>query len=191
MTSGWIGVIAAVMVIYAVMIVALVLVLRRSFNMTEDEIPMEIIEKFVGEKYWIIPKKSYKNRILGEDFYNRLPESLSRAINEYYPDGGRPRITPKNSKHNPNFRKDRNKQICHDRTQGFTQKEIAEKHGLCLRTIKKILKENGMTTKKERLNIIDEIKELRKLGYNKSQIAEKLKISRPTVNEHMKRGGIQ
>jgi len=128
---------------------------------------------------------------LAGDIYNRLPESLSRAVNKYYPNGGRPRIAPEMSKHNPNHRKDRNKQICKDRTQGFSLRDIAQKHNLCLSSIKKILKENGLTAKKERLNIAEEIKMLRKAGYNKKEIAKKLDVSRPTIYEHMKRAGIK
>jgi len=186
-----IGIFVFVMAGYAVGIVALVLVLWRFSNAANDEIPKGIIEKFVGERYWIIPKRSRKNRRLSGNIYKRLPESLSRAINDYYPNGGQIRIAPTKSGHNPNYRKDRNKQICHDRTQGISQKEIAEKYGLCLITIKRILKENGMTTKKERLNIIDDVKIFLKQGYSKKAIAKKLDISRTTLYAHMKRGGIQ
>jgi len=126
---------------------------------------------------------------LGGDIYNRLPESLSRVLNEYYPNGGRPRIAPKTSKHNPNFRKDRNKQICHDRTQGIKQKEIAEKYGLCLITIKKILKENGLTEKKEQ-NKIYEVIAMLKTGYNVTQIKKKTGYSRTWIYEIKRREGL-
>lgn len=120
------------------------------------------------------------------DLFN---EESIRELQDKSPHGGRLRFPPKFSKHNPIYRKDRNRSICHMRIQGYSLNEIAEKHNICISTVKEILKENGLTHKKERLDIIEEIKIMIGLGMKRRQIAKKLGISHTTLYNHMKKRG--
>ena len=96
------------------------------------------------------------------------------------PNGGRFRYPPRFSNHNPDFRENRNKQICEKRNEGLSLREISEEFNLGRTTIKKILKNNGMSfiPEKKAESRIERIKLMLKTGMNKRQIAKREGISR-------------
>lgn len=123
-------------------------------------------------------------------FHCGLPEETIEMITQKL-GGKQVRITKSTSKHNPIFRRKRDKNICSEYESGKKVEELALWNKLSRMTIWRILKGNNVDIRGERKNLTEAIRMLREAGYNKSQIAEKLKISRPTVNIHMKRGEIQ
>jgi len=129
---------------------------------------------------------------LAGDIYGRLPENLTREVNKYYPNGGRPRIAPETSRYNPNHIKDRNKEICQKREQGEKTSEIAQQINLTKRTIKRILKENGLAGLPDEKND-DQAKQVRimiGMGYGVTKIARKIKRSRERVYQIIRREGL-
>ena len=118
--------------------------------------------------------------------YGLLPKNLNREIKKYIPNGGRFRFAPDGSKYNPISIEERNKQICQKCNEGLQTYELAELFHLTKRTIRRILKKNGLTDepykKKPRKEMLREY-----LGiYTKKEIAKRLGISRTRLYQIMK-----
>jgi len=130
---------------------------------------------------------------LAGNIYGKLPESLGRQLNDYYPSGGRPRIAPILSNHNPYHRRDRNKLICQDCERGLTSKEIAEKFYLSKRRIQLILKENGLSGKRDIKDIsrVERIRLALKMGEKKASIARREGICRNRVYQIIEEEGLR
>ena len=125
-------------------------------------------------------------------FYEKLPKGLSRDVNKYFPNGVRLRIAPEFSGHNPNYREDRNKQICEKRNEGLSLREISEEFNLSKRYVQNILKENGMAGISERENEsrVERIKMALKVNMSVMKIAKKEGISRERVYQILRKEGL-
>ena len=120
-----------------------------------------------------------------------LPEETIELITQRM-GGKRVRITKPTSKHNPIFRKKRDKNICIEYEQGKSIDEIASQINLNKSWVWRILKGNNIEIRgKNGKSLTANIEALHKLGYKKNQIAEKLEISRPTVYAHLRKLGIK
>jgi hypothetical protein len=125
------------------------------------------------------------------DIHKHLPKEIYKELRKYLPEnGGRFRIPPEGSPHDPFYREDRDKRICEMRMKGYTINEIAENFELAKITIHRILKANGLITKKSRIEKAEQIKIMLNMGMSKKKIAEKLGISREWVYQIMKKEGL-
>jgi DNA invertase Pin-like site-specific DNA recombinase len=124
--------------------------------------------------------------------FNELPEEQRRALTLKYPNGGRFRHPPLVSTHNPDFVDDRNKAVCQEYLSGSTKEEIIERHKICMRTIEKILRNNGIETRKEKQKSRREtIIEMLQKKVKKEEIAKALGISRQRLYQIMQEEGLK
>jgi len=123
--------------------------------------------------------------------YGLLPERINKEIMSYIPNGGQFRFAPDGSKYNPISTIDRNKKICQKRNEGLKIKELTEFFHLSKRTIRRILKENGLPTSDEKQqNKIYEVIAMLKTDYNVTQIKKKTGYSRAWIYEIKRREGL-
>lgn len=123
----------------------------------------------------------------GKIFGMGLSEEAIKAIIAAYPNGGRFRTPPAESKHNPIHRKRRDKNICERYLSGKTYKEVGEEYHLSWRRIKEILEMNGIRKREEtRKSRIDIIREMTARKERRETIAKTLGISRQRLHQIMK-----
>lgn len=96
------------------------------------------------------------------------------------------------SKHNPFYRRKRNQQICRRGEEGATISELVAEFRLSDRHIKRILSDNGVQIRSE-LSMrkkINTIKAMLLLNRPKTEIAEKIGVSRQRVYQIIKQEGL-
>lgn len=124
--------------------------------------------------------------------FDQIPWEYVRLLIEKNPDGGRFRIPPLISSHNPIHVKKRNSQICRMRQEGRLTSEIADAIGLTTRTVQMILKENGLSRPAEKKKSrLEQLNELLASGDSRKSIADKLGISRARLYQIMKDEGLK
>ena len=119
----------------------------------------------------------------GKIFDQDIPDEILETIIEKA-GGKRFRIPPPVSKHNPLYRKRRNRQICQKRLAGKTLLELVNEFKLTEQRICQILKQNGIhIQEKRRQSLNEEIRMLLSMGCNKAEIARRMGKSRQWVYE--------
>lgn len=125
-------------------------------------------------------------------FFEVVTEEFAREIIAKMPNGWRFRTPPMMSKHNPYFVWDRKKAVCEAILSGEDRKAVAEKHKICMSTVEKILKENGIQPRKEKADtMVERIQLALKLKMPVTEIAKREGISRQRVYQIMKEKGIR
>ncbi len=116
---------------------------------------------------------------------------MAREFIARNPTGGRFRIPPLQSKHNPFFLADRKKAVCTGFLGGKDKETIAKEHKITIRTVEKYLKENNIQPRKERADTLEErIRLSIRLGKKVTEVAKDEKISRQRVYQIMNAKGI-
>jgi transposase len=117
---------------------------------------------------------------------------MAREFIARNPAGGRFRMPPLQSKHNPYFIADRKRAVCTAILSGKDRKTIAEEHKISERTVKRYLKENNIQPRKEKADTLEErIKLALRLGKKVTEIAKDEGLSRTRIYQIMDAKGIK